>query len=142
MGGTRSLASAVTFTIPSGKTIKWLGLWNGATFLGYSPNAPAPFEFMADPATRLFTHIAHGFINSNKVVIYGDTPPSGITEGQTYFVVSATANTFKLAATPGGAAIAFTTQGGSALVASRITEEVYASGGDHIVATWIIGLPN
>lgn len=136
------MTSAGSFTIPAATTVRWLGLWNGSTYLGYSPNAPAPFEFMADPSTNTFTKLAHGLINTNKIVIYGDTMPAGLTEGQTYFIVSATANTFQVAATIGGTPLPFTTVGGSALLASKITEEVYASGGTHIVSTWTIGLPN
>lgn len=62
-GGSRVLASPVTFAMPSGVTVNWLGLWNGATYLGYSPNAANPKEFVAAPSTDTFTCPAHGYSN-------------------------------------------------------------------------------
>lgn len=122
--------------------MRWLGLWNGGTYLGYSPNAGSPKEFIADTTADTITCTAHGFSNGQKVVIYGDTVPSGLTEGTVYYVSAATTNNFQLAASPGGSAIDLTTVGGSGCVVSGITEEVYAGGGTHTINSWIIGLPN
>lgn len=122
--------------------MRWLGLWNGPTFLGYSPNAGSPKEFIADPGTSVITSLGHGYVDTSKVTIYGDTMPSGLTEGTVYFVVNSTANTFQVALTSGGMPLTFTTSGGSGCVVSTITEEVYAAGGTHTISSWIIGLPN
>lgn len=117
-------------------------MWSGTTYLGYSPNAGNPKEFIADPATDTFTSLAHGYVDTNKVVVYGDTMPSGLTEGTVYYVVNSTANTFQIAATSGGIPLVFTTGGGSGCVVSTITEEVYSVAGTHTISSWIIGLPN
>lgn len=122
--------------------MRWLGLWNGSTYLGYSPNAANPKEYIADPSSYTFTSLGHGYVNTNKVVFYGDTVPAGLTEGTVYYIVSATANTFQVAAASGGSPIQFTTSGGSGCVVSSITEEVYAGGGTHTISSWTLGLPN
>lgn len=63
---------------------------------------------------------AHGFTDGAAVRVEaekpGDTLPGGLSAGTTYFVRDATATTFKLAATLGGAAINITSDG---LVAVR-----------------------
>lgn len=140
--GTRSLSAGVSLTIPIGATVRWLGLWNGATFLGYAPNAGVPKEFFASIATDVVTCPGHGYVDTNKIVFYGDTTPAGLTEGTVYFVRDATADTFKVAATAGGAAIDLTGTGGSGCVVSSITEETYGGGGSHLIANWALGLPN
>jgi hypothetical protein len=141
-GAVRSLSAAVNLTIPTGVTVSWLGFWNGATYLGYSPNAANPKEFIVDPSTGIFTCSAHGYVNTNTVVVYADTMPTGLTEGTVYFIVNATANTFQLSATSGGAAIAVSSVGGSACVVSTITQQAYAGGGTHTISTWTLALPD
>lgn len=141
-GASRALSAAVNITIPTGTTVRWLSLWNGATFVGYSPNAGNPKEFFASTTADTLTSAAHGYSAGQKVVVYGDTVPSGLVEGTVYFVVNPTTDTFQLAATSGGSVIDLTTIGGSACVVSAITEEVYAGGGTHTINVWILGLPN
>lgn len=141
-GATRSLSAAVNLSIPVSTTVRWLSLWNGATFVGYSPNAGNPKEFIVSPSTDTFTVPSHGYSAGQKLVVYGDTVPAGLTEGTVYFAVNVTADTFQLAATAGGSAIDVTTTGGSACVVSPITEEVYAGGGTHTINIWVLGLPN
>lgn len=140
--GVRSLSAGVNLTIPAGSTVRWLGLWNGGTYLGYAPNAGVPKEFICTPLTDIITCPGHGYVDTNKIVFYGDTVPAGLTEGTVYYVVSATADTFKVAASAGGAAIDLTTAGGSGCVVSAITEETYGGGGTHTISTWVLGLPN
>lgn len=55
-------------------------------------------------ATDVFNSTAHGLPNGTEVRLSGTVPPE-FTAGTTYFVVATAANTFQLAATPGGAAI-------------------------------------
>lgn len=141
-GGTRSLSASVGITVPTGETVRWLGLWGAGVFKGYAPNAGSPKEFIATASTDVVTCPAHGYVDTNKVVFYGDTTPAGLTEGTVYFVRDATTDTFKVAATAGGAAIDITSAGGSACVVSTITEELYGGGGTHTVTTWALGLPN
>lgn len=141
-GGTRSLSAALNFTVGAGATVRWCGFWNGSTFLGYAANAGVPKEFIVTVATDTINCLAHGFVNTNKVVFFGDTVPAGLTEGQVYYVRDATTDTFKVAATPGGSAIDLTSAGGSACAVSTITEEAYGGGGTHTITSWSLGLPN
>lgn len=141
-GGTRSLSVALNFTVGAGSTVRWVGLWNGGTFLGYAANAGVPKEFIVTVATDIVNCLAHGYVDTNKIVFYGDTVPSGLVEGTVYYVRDATTDTFKVAASPGGSAIDLTTAGGSACAVSAITEETYGGAGTHTVSTWALGLPN
>ena len=59
----------------------------------------------------LFTYTAHGLFNGDRVKFDGTTRPTGIASGTYYYVVNVTANTFKVAATLGGSAIAYTDAG-------------------------------
>jgi hypothetical protein len=61
--------------------------------------------------TDLFTATAHGLIDGDAVVLTITTGLTGLTTATTYYVVTSLANTFQLAATPGGAAINFTADG-------------------------------
>ena len=61
-----------------------------------------------DYSTETITATAHGFSNGDEVtytVPTGQSAIGGLTSGTNYFVVSATTDTLKLAATSGGAAI-------------------------------------
>lgn len=140
--GVRSLSSGVNLTIPSGETVRWLGLWNGSTFLGYAANAGVPREFICYPATDTVASPGHGYVDTNKIVFYGDAVPGGLTEGTVYYVVNASADDFQVAATAGGLAIDLTSAGGSGCVVSGIVEETYGGGGTHTISTWVLGLPN
>lgn len=141
-GGTRSLSASAGISIPSSTTVSWLGLWGAGVFKGYAPNDGAPREFIASASTDTFTVPGHGYVDTQKVVFYGDTVPGGLTEGTVYYVSGATADTFQVAATAGGSAIDITSAGGSACVVSPITEEAYGGGGTHTVTSWTLGLPN
>ena len=64
-----------------------------------------------DYSTETITATAHGFSNGDEVtytVPTGQSAIGGLTTGTNYFVVSATTDTLKLAATSGGAAINLT----------------------------------
>lgn len=140
--GVRSLSSGIGLTIPSGETVRWLGLWNGSAFVGYAANAGVPHEFICDPSTDTVACPAHGYVDTNKIVFYGDAVPAPLVEGTVYFVVNATVNAFQVSATSGGPVIDLTTGGGSGCVVSGITEETYGGGGTHTISTWVLGLPN
>lgn len=62
--------------------------------------------------TETITSNAHGLVNGDLVTTNGTgTPPGGLTNLASYFVVGATTNTFQLSLTSGGAAIDLTSQG-------------------------------
>lgn len=67
-------------------------------------------------ATDAVTATAHGFANGERVVFVALTGGAGLTVGTTYFVRDATASTFKVAATSGGAAVDVTTDATAAKV--------------------------
>lgn len=137
----RNLTAAAAVSVPAG-TIRWAGLWaaDGTTFQAYAPNGGAPKEFVAIASTDVVTSLAHGFTDTQTIVFYGGTPPAPLVEGTVYYARDATADTFKVAATSGGAAIDLTDGGSSDCVVARITEEVYGASGTHNILTWVIGL--
>lgn len=71
-----------------------------------------------DAATDVITSAAHGFTAGERVQFVTITGGGGLVISTTYYVRDATVNTFKLAATAGGAAIDMTT----ALTAGSIRE--------------------
>lgn len=54
---------------------------------------------------------AHGLANNDRVIVRGGTLPAGLTADTKYFVVSATADLFRLSLTEAGAAIDITAVG-------------------------------
>jgi len=71
-------------------------------------------------ATDLVTQVGHGLSNGDVVRFSVITDTTGIVINTTYFVRDATADTFKLAATEGGAVLPLTTDGtGTAVEAFR-----------------------
>lgn len=116
-----------------------LGIFRVATagtFYGYAPNgSTGVFEYTADATTDIVTCPAHGFSNTQTIAFYGGTPPGGLVEGTTYFVRDATTDTFRVAATSGGAAIDLTSTGDTRCVVSRIIAESFASAGQMNLTT-------
>jgi hypothetical protein len=79
---------------------------------------PTPYvaePVTADNATELFTLTAHG-LAANSPLTLGGTPPTGLSSNTAYYVRDVLANTFGLAATPGGAQLTFTTNGTSVTI--------------------------
>lgn len=141
-GGQRALNAAVTFDVPA-CTVKWVGFWNGATYVGCAPNGGAtPKNFMAIASTDLIYSASHGYSDTNTIVFFNGTAPTGLTEGTTYYVRDATTDTFKVAATAGGAAINLTGASSFGCVVCAITEDVYAVQGTHQLATATFAIPD
>ena len=138
-GGVRSLSAPVTFTTGAGHTVRWLGLWSGTTFRGYSPNGGSPKEFVVNTPSDTVTCIAHGFADGNAVVFYGGTTPSPLVEGTVYYARDVTTDAFKVAATAGGAAIDLTSNGAEDCVVSRLFEDAYAGADTHQITAFTLG---
>lgn len=138
-GGVRTVSAATNFTVGAGHTVRWAGLWAGGVFKGYSPNGGSPKEFQADPATDVVSVPGHGYVNTDTIVFYGGTVPAGLTEGTIYFVRDATTDTFKVAASSGGAAIDLTGAGAADCVVSKIVENAYGGAGTHTISSWALG---
>lgn len=60
---------------------------------------------VTDPATEKFLLVAHGYVNGTPISFSGLTATTGISNYTRYFVVSASADDFKVSATPGGAVL-------------------------------------
>jgi hypothetical protein len=129
-GEVRTLTAAVNFDVPA-TTVRWFGFWNGATFLGCTPNDGNPKEFVAVVSTDRIQCPAHGWANGQKVVFYNGGLPAPLVEGTVYFVINANTDDFQVSATSGGAAIDLTSAGTSTCLVSSITEQVYAAQGTH-----------
>ena len=92
--------------------------WSFAT--GAAKHSTKQYTFDAtdavivDDTTDIITITGHGLVDGDRIlytVTAGETDIAGLTSGTTYYVISATANTFQLAATSGGTAIDITAQG-------------------------------
>ncbi len=141
-GGSRALASSVAFDVPA-STIRWIGFWNASVFVGSAPNGGGvPRNFMAVPATDVIYSTAHGYTDGTKVVFFNGTPPGGLIEGTVYFTRDGTTDSFKVAATSGGAAIDLTAASSFGCVVAGITEDVYAAQGTHTLATSTVAIPD
>ena len=84
-------------------------------------------DFTANPSTDVLTSVGHGMANGMCVSLSHDqqpaTLPGGLSTGTDYFVISATANTFQLSLTDGGAAVDITDSGtGIHTATEKLTE--------------------
>lgn len=136
--GTMDDSNTGVFDVPAGTTIAWQGLWSLAaagTFYGSQPlGATGLAPFTAEADTDVLTADQHGFSDTQQVVVLdatGAVLPTGLVEGTIYFVRDATTDTFKLAATSGGAAIDLTVDGAGFVV--RIVPETFGAQGTYTV---------
>jgi surface protein len=79
-------------------------------------NAPIIFNASAGVVERT----AHGYTNGMPVSFYAITSTSGVSEGFSYYVVSATTDTFKFATVVDGSAVAFTNDGTATLLPYKV----------------------
>ena len=83
---------------------------------GYTPVT----AMTAAASTDVISKVAHGFSNADDIVFTTLTGGAGLTANTvTYWVIDATADTFKVSATRGGAAVNITTDY-SAMTATRL----------------------
>ncbi len=147
--GQKSNTAALTFDVPAG-TYGHFSLWSlvtgnsGSEYRGYIPFGGASALkgfFSADPVLttdNLFS-VAHGMSDGDRVILYNvfsETLPTGtgLTAGAALYVVSSTANTFKVSTTSGGTAIDITAVGGGEGYWQRVVPEVFAAQGQITVA--------
>lgn len=137
--GSKALTAAVTFDVPGGGTVAaFVGRWTaltGGTFLGMTPVNGVEKPFSVDLTANTIKQVAHGFANGTMVVFIGGTPPGGLTEGTTYYVVNAATDTYQVAATAGGAAIDLTAEPSAGCRAAKLAPETYTSQGTLQIAT-------
>lgn len=143
--GQRSNSGALTFDVPPG-TYGFLTFWTASTgnsgtqYRGYVPINGSVKGFgtvdAGDLTANTITSNGHGLVNTDRVLLYNvfsETIPGGVTEGGAYFVVGATADTFQVALTSGGAAVDLATTQGEVYF-QKVIPEVFASQGQITVA--------
>jgi hypothetical protein len=142
--GAKALAATLpTWDVPSGSTVAWIGLWDAVTagtFLGMLPNNGGTlkqFATMDDTNDTLYSE-AHGYSNTNTVVVWGSNLPPGISVGTVYYVRDAATDSFKLALTSGGTAIDLTDEGEGFV--QSITVEAFGAQGTHSVTSLSVNL--
>jgi hypothetical protein len=132
---------ALLLDVPPG-TYGFFTYWNALTgntnnYRGYAPfgGAAAIKGFGTVDTTLTNDQIlapGHGMADNDRVMVFnvfGGTIPVGLTEGTVYYVVSSAANTFKVSATSGGAAVDLTALGNGQVFYQRVVPEVFASQG-------------
>jgi surface protein len=87
------------------------GVVAGMQWTGVGSPATTPIACTFTDAGDLVTKTAHGLSNGDRVSFATIVTTTGIVINRIYFVISATTDTFQVAATSGGAAVALTTNG-------------------------------
>lgn len=122
--------------IPAGSTVRWLGRWSASsagTFYGMVPNGSTTAKVAVGLDTDTFYCAAHGFSNDDKVTItrLDNAVPTGVTEGDVYYVISSTTDTFQISTSSGGAAVNVTAS--HECIVSDIIEESFVAQGQIIL---------
>jgi hypothetical protein len=141
----RAASTQPVFDVPAAATVRFIGLWTnaGAVFRGMYANGGTERGFQVDTTNNRILCEGHGLANDEKVVFYGGTPPTGLSEGTVYFVVGVTASDpdyFQASASQGGAAIDLTGQHAAACKVSKIVEESYGAQGTFAVQSLSTGI--
>lgn len=135
--GQATNSGAITFDVAAATTAYHVGLWDavtGGNFYGYAPLVGTPRGFGSAAASDVITSVAHGLSDTWQVVVanvFAESLPTGLTEGDVYHVRDAATDTFKLAATAGGAAIDL---GAGELAFQRVVPETFGSQGTLTIA--------
>lgn len=141
----RAASTSPVFDVPAGTTVRFVGLWTnaGTVFRGMFANGGSEKGFQVDLTNDKILCESHGLSDGDTVVFYGGTPPTGLTEGTVYYVVSSTAadpDTFQVASTAGGSAINLTGQHTAACKLSKIVPETFGAQGTHTITSLSVGL--
>lgn len=98
-----------------------------AVRVNYTTGLVAPFT--ADAVTDILTSAGHGLANADQVQVstLGGVLPAGLAASTNYHVRDATADTLKLAATAGGAAIDITGAGTTPNVLGNFPADLHAA---------------
>jgi len=111
---TVNYGDGTTTNYTSGTTAYYEYTYSDTDLVG--TEAPVTFTDAGDLVTRT----AHGYSNNMQVQFFNITSTTGISNGQFYYVINATANTFQISATVGGTAVALTTDGTGQLLPYRV----------------------
>jgi len=140
----RAASTQPLFDVPA-TTVRFIGLWTnaGTVFRGMFANGGSEKGFQVDVTNNRVLCEVHGLVNDDKVVFYGGTPPTGLTEGTVYFVVGTTSadpDYFQVALTQGGAAIDITGQPTAQCKFSKLIEEAFGAQGTFTVSALSFGI--
>lgn len=143
-----SITAALLFDVPAATTVAFHGLMSAITagtthgilpVQGSTPALPMGATFLA--STDVFTSFAHGFVDTNRVVL-SDISTAGLAAGfdenTVYYVVTAATDTFQLALTSGGAAIL--SAASMECYVTKCVPEVFAAQGQYNIAIGAITL--
>ncbi len=133
--GSVTISAPVTFDVPAGAQVAFVGLWTlavGGSFLGYAPSNGGSIYGGAAvfAATDIFECPAHQLVDADRVLLTklsGAPIPAPATEDALYYVTAATANTFKITTTPSGTALNITLDGRCAF--QRVAIDAYSTQG-------------
>jgi hypothetical protein len=103
VGPTVTLSNASEFVVGTVNGFSTAALTGPVASSTFTATSASPCVFTAATPT--------GFTNNTPVTLTGGSLPAGFSTGTTYYLVSATATTFELAATVGGTAIGSTSTG-------------------------------
>jgi hypothetical protein len=140
----RSLSASAVFDVAAGTTVRWLGFWNGGVFIDALPNGGAtPKNFSVITATDQIVSTAHGYADGTAISFFG-VPPTGLTEGTIYYTRDglSSPDIFKVAASPGGAAIDLTGAASYGCIVIQIVERFYGSQDTHTVTAGQFLMPD
>jgi len=97
-----------------GADVLYIGYWaSDNRFIGSGPNG-ALKDFTATASDDTFTAAGHGYSDGMSVALLAPSAgslPVGVSADTIYYIRDSAANTFKLATSPGGAAINLTADG-------------------------------
>lgn len=117
-----TMSGNYTVDFGDGTTTNFTG--GSAAYYNYSYSSSAldgtdaPVTFTASTST--VNRTAHGYTDGMTVEFFDIVTTTGISTGPTYYVVNATANTFQVAAIPGGTPITLTGDGSAKLLPYKI----------------------
>lgn len=91
---------------------------------GFTPFGDPYSAVVSSSSGALFTAPGTQLAATDRVMVTGAVVPTGFTAGTTYYAVSSSGDTFKLSATSGGGAIAYT-DAGTDVVVHILSEDVF-----------------
>ena len=137
-GGVDTNVGAITYSINTGVTVRWIGFWTartGGTFLGGFPCVDPYKSAVILGGTSVVICPAHGYSNGTAIRFYPlpgcqSVVPGPISSDLTYFVQAViNADSFEIVEN-GGITISFTGSGG--LMVARDRSQTFAIGGQAI----------
>ncbi len=146
--GIRDNNAALLFDVPASTTVAFHGLFSAITAGTTHAILPVqgatgalPMAAILTASTDVFTSFAHGFVDTNRVVL-SDVSSAGLQtafdENTVYYVIAAATDTFQLSLTSGGAAVTATVN--FECFVTKCVPEVFAAQGQYNIATGALDL--